>query len=107
MITRVVIVEFHPHVSAAQVAEFKGWLEDVAARTPGLTRMVCGEHKPASSDPVLSTNAPNAVFGNFMSIWEFSSEQALNGYLTQPYHREMAATKFPTVVKRRYLANIS
>jgi len=107
MITRVVIVEFHPHVTPALVAEFRGWLEDVAARTPGLTRMVCGPHEPAASDPVLSANAPDAVFGQFMSIWEFSDEAALEDYLTSPYHREFAATRFPKVVRRRYLANIT
>jgi hypothetical protein len=106
MITRVVIVEFHPDVTAALVAEFRGWLEDVAARTPGLIRMICGEHMPASSDPSLSANAPDAVFGNFMSVWEFSSEEALDDYLTSPYHRALAATRFPRVVRRRYLANI-
>lgn len=106
MITRVVIVEFHPHVTPALVAEFRGWLEDVAARTPGLTRMICGEHQPAASESALSANAPDAVFGNFMSVWEFSSEAALNDYLTSPYHRELAATRFRSVVRRRYLANI-
>jgi hypothetical protein len=106
MVTRVVIAEFHPHVTAAQAAEFRGWLEEAARQAKGLVRMTCGEHIPASSDPVLSSNAPNAVFGSFMSIWQFESEQALNEFLVQPFHREMAATKFPTVVRRRYIANI-
>lgn len=107
MITRVVIVEFQPDVTPALVAEFRALLEDVAARTPGLTRMICGEHQPASSDPGLSANAPDAVFGQFMSVWEFSSEAALDDYLKSPYHRQLAATRFPRFVRRRYLANIT
>jgi hypothetical protein len=106
MVTRVVIAEFHPHVTAAQVAQFQSWLEEAARKAQGLVRMTCGEHVPAVSDPVLSSRAPDAVFGSFMSIWEFESEQALNEFLVQPFHREMAATKFPTVVQRRYVANI-
>lgn len=106
MITRVIIVEFRAEATANDVAEFKACLQDLAAENPGVIRMTCGEHFEVSNDAVLSANAPHAVFGNFMSVWEFASEQALNDFLVLPNHRAMAATTFRKVVQRRYVANI-
>jgi hypothetical protein len=107
MLTRVVMVQFRPHVTPADVAAFKGWLQEVAASTPGLVRMTCGPHKETSNDAVLSKKAPDAVFCDFMSVWEFESESAVNDYLASPFHRKMAAEKFSTVVQCRYVANIA
>lgn len=106
VITRVIIVEFRDGAATEDIAEFKACLQELAAGSSGVIRMICGKHLEVSNDAVLSTNAPNAVFGNFMSVWEFASEQALNDFLVQPNHRAMAATTFRKVVQRRYVANI-
>jgi hypothetical protein len=100
------MVEFRPQATADEVAEFKSCLQLLASGTSGLIRMSCGEHFDVANDAVLSANAPAAVFGNFMSVWEFANEQALNDFLVQPIHRTLAATQFRRVVQRRYVANI-
>jgi Stress responsive A/B Barrel Domain len=104
MITRAVMVEFHPHVTESDVTEFKGRLHDLAARASGLVRMACGAHAEAAGDGVLRKGAPSVVFGDFLSIWEFRDEAALDEFLIDPGHREMA-DKWRAVVKRRYVVN--
>lgn len=106
MITRVIIVEFRAGATESDIAEFKACLQDLAAHSAGVIRMTCGEHFDVDNDAVLSANAPQAVFGSFMSVWEFASEQALNDFLVLPNHRAMAATTFRKVVQQRYVANI-
>jgi hypothetical protein len=106
MITRVIMVQFRPEATASEIAEFKSSLQDLASGVPGLIRMTCGEHVDISNDAVLSANAPEAAFGDFMSVWEFASEQALSDFLVQPNHRALAATRFRKVVQRRYVANL-
>jgi Stress responsive A/B Barrel Domain len=106
VITRVIIVEFRPEASADDIAAFKAGLQELAAESSAVIRMTCGEHFEVSNDAVLSANAPPVAFGNFMSVWEFADEQALNDFLVQPSHKAMAATIFRKVVQRRYVANI-
>jgi stress responsive alpha/beta barrel protein len=107
MATRIVMVEFFPEVTSEQVAEFKGWLHDLAAHTPKLLRMTCNEHYPSPREASLSANAPNVVFGNFASVWEFSDTPALEQFLAQQDHQKLAAEKFRRVVKRRYVVNLT
>lgn len=106
MATRVVIVEFESGVTPQQVAEFEATLRALAEGTANLVRMICGKHCVLSGESVLSANAPSVVFGNFLSVWEFNDEQALEEFVIQPIHREMASKKFRQLVKRRYVANI-
>ncbi len=106
MATRIVIVEFEEGVTPQDVAAFKGWLLELAASARGLARMVCGEHYTPASETELNAAAPSVIFGNFVSVWEFNDEQALEKFILLPIHREMAAKKFRSLVKRRYVANI-
>lgn len=106
MPTRVVMVEFNPGVTPQEVEEFRGWLDDLAARTPNLVRMTCGEHRPITAEAELSANAPSVVFGSFVSIWEFRDDQALEDFVLEPFHREMAGRNFRRLVMRRYVINI-
>lgn len=106
MATRAIIVEFEPGTTPYQIAEFRGWLRELAASTQKLVRMTCGEHFDTRGDAALSANAPAVVFGNFVSVWEFEDEQALENFVTQPFHRSMASSKFRSVVRRRYVVNI-
>ena len=105
--TRVVIVEFQPEITNQDVLEFEATLHRLAAATPELVRMSCGQHRPSASESALAANAPNAAFGSFVSVWEFENEGALDRFLTQPLHREIAAKVFSRMVKRRYVANMA
>lgn len=106
-VTRVVIVEFWPEVTAQEVSEFAGWLRELALHTSGLVRMTCGEHWGVPSEAGFSANAPNVTFGHFMSVWEFSNGQAVEEFVLNPLHREMAGKKFRQLVKHRYVSNIA
>lgn len=106
MAMRIVMVEFISGITEQDIAEFKGWLYDLASRSSDLVRMTCGVHYPAQGDAELSVNAPSVVFGNFVSIWEFTDERALNDFVTKPFHHEMAGKNFRRLVKRRYVTNI-
>lgn len=104
-ITRVVMVEYHPHATAAQIVTFKEGLHELAARATGLIRMSCGDHLETGADAVLRQNAPNVVFGSFMSIWEFSDRASLDEFLVDPGHRRLAEG-WRAVVKNRYVVNM-
>lgn len=106
MAKRIVIVEFESEVTPREVAEFSGWLRELAANTPSLISMTCGEHYAATGEAALSASAPSVVFGNFASIWEFDDERALDEFVMQPFHRAMAGQKFRKFIRRRYVANI-
>lgn len=105
MVTRIVIVEFHPGVTPQEITDFAMALRVLAARTPNLVRMACGEHHTMPSESALGTDAPAATFGNFVSVWEFEDEQALDGFLQQAIHGEMVRQRFQRVVRKRYIAN--
>lgn len=104
--TRVVIVEFAPDVTAEDVTDFEVTLRRLASETANLVRMTCGTHYPAASESVLSAQAPGVAFGSFVSVWEFQDERALDDFLVQPRHRELAAKVFSRLVKKRYVANM-
>lgn len=103
---RVVIVEFVPGVTQADVTEFQAALHALAAATPNLVRMTGGPHRSAAGESTLSTAAPGVTFGSFVSVWEFANAQALDEFLMQPLHRELAGKVFRRLVKRRYVANV-
>ena len=105
MITRVVMVEFHPKVDASEVEAFKAGLRELAARARGLIRMTCGDHSESEGDVVLNARAPRVVFCDFMSIWEFRDRAALSEFLVDPLHRELAS-RWQAVVKSRYVINM-
>lgn len=103
---RVVMVEFKPGVSSQEVAAFRRWLERLADRSGNLVRMTCGEHLAAKSEGMLSADAPDVTFGHFVSVWEFSDEQALDEFVMAPFHRELAGNDFRRLVRHRYVINI-
>jgi hypothetical protein len=105
MITRVVMVEFHPGLDAGEVAAFKAGIRQLAAHAAGLLRMTCGEHSETEGDAVLRQGAPSVVFGEFVSIWEFRDRAALNEFLVDPVHRELAS-RWRGAVKFRYVINM-
>jgi stress responsive alpha/beta barrel protein len=105
MAVRVVIVEFNPEVTEQDVTEFQGWLHDLAARVPYLIRMQCGPHSTLPTDKELSLNAPSVSFGHFVSVWEFADKNALNQFVKEPFHKEIAGKKFKKLVKHRYVVN--
>jgi len=105
MIKRIVMVEFQPGVQAPEIARFKGELQALAARTPGLLGMSCGPHAESDADAALRDKAPNVVFGNFASVWEFRDAAAVEAFLTDPHHREQAG-RWRAVVKQRYVINM-
>ena len=104
-VTRVVMVEFHPHATPAQIVTFKEGLHELAAQATGLIRMSCGEHLETGADALLRQKAPNVVFGSFMSIWEFSDQASLDKFLVDPGHRRLA-DGWRAVVKNRYVVNM-
>jgi hypothetical protein len=103
---RVVMVKFKPGVTQSDVAKFTGWLHTLASRVPYLVGMKCGPHRELSSDAKLSANAPHVVFGDFASIWEFASEEDLDRFVKEPFHREIAGKDFRRLVDQRYVINI-
>jgi hypothetical protein len=105
MITRVVMVEFHPGLDAAAVETFKAGIRELAARAAGLVRMSCGEHSETEGDAVLREGAPSVVFGNFVSVWEFRHRAALDEFLVDPVHRQLAS-RWRGAVKSRYVINM-
>jgi hypothetical protein len=106
MITRVVMVEFHPDTDAIEVESFKAGLRELAARARGLISMSCGEHRETEGDVVLTGGpAPSVVVGDFVSIWEFRDRAALNEFLVDPVHRELAS-RWRAAVKSRYVINM-
>ena len=106
MVTRAVIVEFHAGVTAREISDFAVSLRSLAAGTKNLVRMTCGEHYEMPSESALGADAPAVTFGNFVSIWEFEDERALDGFLRQAVHGEMVRERFRQVVRKRYVANI-
>lgn len=104
--TRIVIVEFGPEVTAQDVADFEATLRRLASETANLVRMTCGRHYAAVSESALSAHAPGVAFGSFVSVWEFQDERALDDFLVQPRHRELAGKVFSRLVKKRYVANM-
>ena len=106
MITRLVMVEFHPHVGPDDIACFEQDLQGLAARTDGLLRMSCGQHAETMGDELLRRRAPQVVFGNFASIWEFEDRHAVDKFLVDPTHAAMAA-RWREWVKQRYVINIA
>lgn len=106
MATRVVMVRFRDGVDASDVAAFRGWLEDLAARTPHLRRMHCGAHAGVPADERLSQNAPDVTFADFASVWEFDDLEGVGAFLEAPFHRELAGSGFRDMVRRRYVINI-
>jgi Stress responsive A/B Barrel Domain len=105
MITRVVMVEFHPHATPAQIDAFKAGLHELAAQAAGLLRMSCGDHEEAGGDTVLRQKAPTVTFGSFLSIWEFQDSAALEEFLVDPAHR-LLADQWRAAVKHRYVVNM-
>jgi hypothetical protein len=105
MIKRIVMVEFQPGVESPDIARFKDELQALAAHTPGLLGMTCGAHADSAADAALRGNAPNVVFGNFASVWEFRDAAAVEAFLTDPRHREQAG-RWRAVVKQRYVINM-
>ena len=103
---RVVMVRFIDGVSEEEVAGFRDWLETLAARTPGLLRMVCGANLPLGDEAVLASKAPAATYGDFASIWEFDSTASLSAFVDDPDHHAMAGSQFKRVVAHRYVFNI-
>jgi Stress responsive A/B Barrel Domain len=105
MAMRVVMVEFYPEVTEQDVAEFQGWLHDLAARLPYLIRMQCGPHSTLLADKEFSLNAPSVSYGHFASVWEFADEDGINQFIQEPFHKEIASKKFKKLVKHRYCVN--
>jgi hypothetical protein len=105
MIKRIVMVEFHPNTGPQEIARFQGELQALAAHTSGLIGMSCGPHAQAGADAGLREKAPNVVFGDFASVWEFRDAAAVEQFLTDPRHREQA-NRWRAVVKQRYVINM-
>lgn len=105
MITRVVMVEFHPGIGAAEVEKFKDGIRELAAQTPGLVRMKYGGHSETEGDVMLRQCAPSVVFGDFVSVWEFRDRAALNEFLVAPLHKALAS-RWRDAVKSRYVINM-
>lgn len=106
MPTRVVMVEFNPGVSAEDVGQFKAWLTELAGHTSGLVNMECGAHFHIEAEGGLSPNAPSVTFGHFVSIWTFVDRQALENFVLEPFHHQMAGKHFRQLVAHRYVTNI-
>jgi hypothetical protein len=105
MITRVVMVEFHPGIGATEVQTFKEGIRELAANASGLVRMTFGEHSETEGDAMLRRGAPDVVFGNFVSVWEFRDRAALNEFLVCPLH-QVLASRWRRAVKSRYVINM-
>jgi len=99
------MVEFHPDIDANEVESFKAGIHELAARASGLIRMTCGEHSATEGDVALNECAPSVVYGNFLSVWEFRDRAALNEFLVDPVHRELAS-RWQAAVKSRYVINM-
>lgn len=106
MAVRVIMVEFNRGVTMEGIAEFQGWLRELAARVPYLVRMQCGPHRFSPAEQELSAHAPIATYGHFVSVWEFAEESDVTRFVAEPFHKDMASKRFKKLVKHRYVANI-
>ena len=107
MALRIVMVEFKENVTALQIGEFEQWLMDLASRIPYLKNMWCGENQMSDTENHLNSNAPNVVNPEFASVWEFEDIEDIEKFITEPFHNKLASSKFKTIVKIRYVANIA
>jgi len=99
------MVEFIENVTDLEVSEFIQWMEELALKAKNLIRMECGQHINYSSEQSLSKVSPGATFHDFVSVWEYKNGLDIEKFISEPFHAEMAKSKFKKIVAHRHVVN--
>jgi len=106
MPTRVIMIEFYPEVTSAQIEEFQQGLKDVADMIPYKKSFHCGMNQPLETEGELDPVAPEVHVPQFVAIWEFGSYGDLTRFVGESHHRKFASEIAKPVVQRRWVVNI-
>ena len=106
MPTRVVMVEFNPEVTSAQMEVFEQELKTVANKIPYKKSFCCGFNRKLETEAVLDPVAPEVHAPQFVAIFEYDSNDDLTRSVTEPCHLKFASEIARPLVRRRWVVNI-
>jgi len=104
--TRVIMIEFNPEVSSAQMEVFQQELTAVADKIPYKKSFRCGINRRVETEAALDPVAPEVHVPQFVAIWEFGSYDDLTRFVGESLHRKFATEIAKPVVRRRWVVNI-
>jgi len=104
--TRVIMVEFNPEVTSAQMEVFQRELKAVADKIPYKKSFRCGINRRLESEASLDSVAPEVHVPQFVAIWDFDSYFDLTRFVGESHHRKFASEIAKPVVRRRWVVNI-
>ena len=106
MPTRVIMVEFHPEATSAQMEMVEKEVKAVADKIPYLTGFRCGFNRKLATEAALDPVAPEVHVPQFVAIWEYSSYEDMERSVVEPSHIKFASEIAKPVVRRRWVVNI-
>ena len=106
MPTRVILIEFNPDVSSAQIEAFQHELSAVADKIPYKKSFRCGMNRKLETEGALDSVAPEVHVPQFAAIWEFGSYEDLARFVGELVHKEFAAKIAKAVIRRRWVVNV-
>ncbi len=106
MPTRVIMIEFNPEVTSAQMEMFQQELKAVADKIPYKTSFRCGFNRKLETEAALDPLAPEVHVPQFVAIWEFGSYGDLTRFVGESHHRKFASEIAKPLGRRRWVVNI-
>ncbi len=106
MPTRVVMVEFNPEVTSAQMEMLQQELKAVADKIPYKTSFRCGMNRKLETEAALDPLAPEVHVPQFVAIWEYDSYDDLTRSVGESHHLKFASEIAKPLVQRRWVVNI-
>jgi hypothetical protein len=106
MPTRVIMIDFYPEVTSAQIQFFQQRLQEVADKIPYKTSFRCGMNRKLETETALDAVAPDVHVPQFIAIWDFDSYDDLARFVGDSHHRKFASEIAKPVIQRRWVVNI-
>ncbi len=106
MPTRVIMLEFNPDVTSAQMEMFQQELKAVADKIPYKTGFRCGFNRKLKTEAALDPLGPEVHVPQFVAIFEYDSYDDLTRSVTEPCHLKFASEIARPLVRRRWVVNI-
>jgi Stress responsive A/B Barrel Domain len=106
--TRVIMIEFNPEATSAQMEVFEQELKAVADKIPYKKSFRCGFNRRLETEASLDRVAPEVGVHvpQFVAIWEFDSYDDLTRFVGESHHQKFASEVAKPVVRRRWVVNI-
>lgn len=108
MATRVIMIEFNPKATSAQMEVFDQELRAVADKIPYKKSFRCGFNRRLETEAALDRVAPEVGVDvpQFVAIWDFDSYDDLARFVGESHHQKFASEIAKPLVRRRWVVNI-